>query len=626
MYFFRRKERSNGSGHGALAAAAPEESPESVFLSRFEPVCRAWQPRIIRMAEELNSTSKDTENDFLTLGESLQFFSKGCSENSSRASSIVKTVEDGAGFNIAGFKSLFESAHNKAGSCVALISNGIADMINLKAKTDSILELKAFLKKLAHSISVLGTLMKIETARVRQDEFNVMTSVVDDLAREIEQENNEMETSVKAARSRLTASGEKMSSSIEKFSADLAAGKGHVQGILEEMDRMIMQSKWACSRIEGRAAQISPEVGKVVSALQCHDICRQQMEHVGDVLKDIAAKASILHTLEENEKILFARWTADALRVQISQLGHVIEVTAKSSEEISSHLSRISDLTGAQAEEAALILEEEESGGNRIARIGSELESLSRMLEENRTMVMDMGNAISEATAALGELSRRVANLEMISENINLLALNTIVKVARTGNEGRGLEVLAGEIRKLSVHAKDEISKGALIIKGILADSTEFRETLAGKLEGELSGTEEIFRQTRSAVQELMEADASFMKSLNEISADTKNLESDIMRLVSGTNFDTIIKERLGRTISELRAMLEEIGYDIPAVEGLDAPGKPQGFDDLVSRYTMHSEREVHEAALGSAKGNGNGSSMECVAAGSDLGDNVELF
>lgn len=628
MNLFKIWKKGNGIPDDAPAAAVapPAEDPLNNLINKIEPVYREWQRRIMEMTTELDTVSKETENEFLAIGESLQSFSRGCSENSSSASSVVKMLDGGGGFNADRFKSLIGHAHHKVESCAAAISNGISGMDDLKSRTDSILELKEFLKKLAHSISVLGTLMKIETARVGEDEFNIMTSIVDELSQEIERENEEIAVSTKTARLSLISSGEKMSSEIKKFNKDLVANRERIKNILEELDKMIMQSKLACERIENRASQFPPEVGKVVSALQYHDICRQQMEHISDSLEEISGKITSLSMMPPEEKILFNKWAVNALRIQILQLENVIAETAASAQDISSHLSRISGLAGAQTEDARLILEEDETGSRRIAKISQEFEALSNMLSKSETMIVDMNNAISGATGIIGNMSKQVLNIEMISENINLLALNTIVKVARTGDSGRGLEVLAGEIRKLSINAKNEITRGSETIKDILNISANFKKTLSDELAAVLASTDEMLQQTKDAIKELLSTDESLMESINEISGNTKNLESEIFRLISGIKFGEIIKTRMGKIVSELRSLLSELDKIVPVGgDGLDFTS-PE-LKELEKRYTMHSERKVHEAALTSISGTGSRTSGDKIAAANDdLGDNVELF
>ncbi len=635
MRFFRKKNKDTAPAPAAVEAGPADQQLQEA-LQKLEAILRAWQPKIIEIASGLTGVSADTEAEFVSIGAELQTFSKGCAASSEGASAIAAMMEGGSGFNIEALKELFEHAHDKVESCAISLSGGISGMKDLMQRIDSILELRLFLKKLAHSISVLGTLMKIETARVGEDEFNIMTSIVDDLSREIEDGSDEIVAAAGIAGSSLSGSSARISAVLDKFNRELSANKEHIITILNEMDRMIMQSKWVCKRLGDRAAQISPEVGNVVTALQYHDICRQQMEHVSDVLKDIASGISSMGGSDTAEQASFSRWTAHAITIQISQLEHVIAETASSAENISSHLSRISDIAGAQTEDVSLLLEEGDTEDNRIAKIGSELKSLSGMLSESKEMAISLGTAVADIAEAISGMSRQVSNIEMISENINLLALNTIIKVARTGETGRGLEVLAGEIRKLSVNAKNEITKGSEVITGILTTSSEFKRTVSDELEREIAATDEIFLRTNNTVQELLETDARVKGALDEISAKTKALEADVMRLISDIKFDATIKTGLEGMVISLRSLLKELEENM---SGLPEAGTArQDINHLENRYTMHSEREVHIAALGTGSkkengnngkgnGNGNGSSGAYAAAvDNSLGDNVELF
>ncbi|MDA8083627.1 MAG: methyl-accepting chemotaxis protein [Nitrospiraceae bacterium] len=630
--FSRRKAPSDGTVSGGAVTGA-----DALLPAPGVEIFTEWNPALQRMAEDLESLARDTESEFIAVGDKLQHFSSRFSENSSSLSKIVGILEGGSGLDVGSFKTLFETAYSEIENCIVSISRGMTDMNSLASRINAILDLRVYLKDLSRSISILGIYIRIETARLGDSEFNTMTEVVDELARQIVGETEDIASAAEETNANLATIMNRMAESLGKFEEDLAMAKQRVSGILDDMERMLGQAGFVCARMEGRSSQIMPEIGEVVSALQYHDICRQQMEHVGEALQDVRDKSSRLGGPEvgpevcpnKGERDSLGRWICDALSIQIHQLRKIVGTIADAADGISSHLTTISDLGEAQVEDISTMLEGEGSGGHRIEQISDEMKGLSAILHDVKTVNMSMIDSISGLNTNVGRMSTQVARIEEISDSINLLALNAIIKVARTGDAGRGLGVLADEIRKLSVTAKEEISKGAGCIRTILAGSTDLKDSLSGDLKVQVRTTEEVGRRTSAAVEQLLEKDREIMGALSQIAGISKTLEGDISALVSGIRFNDIIRTKAEVIISELQSMLDAAAEKgmVPGAEPSSAAG--DGLHELAKRYTMESEREIHEAVLAGGVRGSPVPSARLEAGGQEeeeLGDNVELF
>ncbi len=615
------------------------ESP--VFSFQGTPDYALWRKKFLGMIDILTTVSKETEDEFLNVGGSLYAFSSGCSDSSSRAHSAAEMIESGGGLNVSVFKELFEKIYNEIETCATIISDGMTGMTDLMPKIEEIIELRLFLKKLSRSITILGTLIRIESARVEKSEFNVMTNVVDELAEKIAKDTTEIEVSAKEANESIIDTYDKIGPCLEVFTGELTKTRGLVNKILDEIDSVSTQAKLLCNRIGGRAGQITPEIGEVVSAIQFHDISRQQMEHVAEAFEDINKKIEEVENFDDSEKAMLNRWILKALEIQIAQLEYVISETNKAAEGISGHLTRVSDLAEAQADDAGSILEEEETGRDRIGMIGGALESLSGILEYVKEMTDNMIAGLTDVNEKIGRMSTMVEDIEDISDNIDILALNAIIKVASVGDSGRGLGVLAEEIRRLSNNAKDGITTGASVINAILSNSEDLRGTLTANLNDQLASTEDISNQTREAIAKLLKDDETLMQSMNEISSETKRLENEITSLISSITFEGVIRNRLTSILDELHDMKEELKGYTPNLEMDEYNRFTPDLEKLLQRYTMQSERTVHASALtgesaddgdidlfGSDGSSGGDDGIELFGAGeaSEGGDNIELF
>ncbi|KJR40044.1 methyl-accepting chemotaxis sensory transducer [Candidatus Magnetoovum chiemensis] len=587
-----------------------------------------WIPLLNKLDHELNNLAKETENEFLSLGMSLQTFSISCQENSSQAVSIAQMIEDGSGFNVNSFKELFEKVYREIEQTAGIITDGLEGIESLLVNLKKILGLEGFLNKLSRSITIIGTLIRIETARVGNADFNVTTGMVDKLGKQILKGTKGIVASAKQAIDKVSSLSSGLSPCISLCDTELHKSRIKVKSILEELDEMSKQAKWLCERIGGRASQITPEIGEVVSAIQYHDITRQQMEHIGETAEEMVERINSLNSLEEKEKVRTLRWVLEAIKIQINQSKHVINETNKAASKITQHLSQVSDLSEAQAEDASLILEEEETGKNRIQMIGVALDALASILQAIKNMTTDMMEAIREASENMVGMNEQVSNIESISENINLLALNAIIKVARTGVTGRGLGVLAEEISKISKKAKSHISEGSAAINEIIATSNEFRTKLYEQLQYQLVSSENVSREARDAIQQLITDDEILMKSMGDISTKTKALEKDIHKVISGISFHKLIETRLTQTMTAFDDLFAQMIERIPKEAIEDAELAPD-MTVLQSKYTMESERAIQSKAISKGQDD-NGLWLDGGdnGAGSDkeFGDNIDLF
>lgn len=625
--------RSDVAERPDVQTAAVQTAVDPAFLAR----SRSWQANFELAARELSDLSRSTEKDFLAIGSNLNAISEGCGAISSKASALVNVEESGSGFDMRKFEQLFNRTIESAGACASAIPAGITEMTALKDKLDEIAGLRSYLDGLSRSITVIGVLTRIETARFDGADFNSMTTVVDDLAQQIARSTEAIASSARDAKATIGDISARMSRSLEAYTKESDLAGEHVKAILSEMSDMNTRSSWACKRIDGRSAQIIPEIGEIVTALQSHDICRQQMEHVAKTMLDAAGKVESMRDAADAEKRALKKWIDDVLRIQVSQLESVIDQTRNAAEGISRHLSRISDLSEAQLEDSSIILEEEESGGLKIEKIMAELESLLSLNARCKTMTTDMLQAVSDTSGRTETMSTHVANIVSISDNISLLATNALIKVAHTGDSGRTLAVLANKIRVLSLQAKDNIKKGAEKIKAILTSSAEFRNSLSEVLHKRLATADKLGEESRATAPQFIAADRAMIAAMGEIAKSTNKLRADIDRVIADIRFDEAIQSGVGATIAKLQTVLKDVEDAIQDVSGAEPhAAQPAELKELTNRYTMEKQREIHETVVAKA-----GSSRVPAAAGpqsknngaakggeqkEELDSNIELF
>lgn len=131
--------------------------------------------------------------------------------------------------------------------------------------------------------------------------------------------------------------------------------------------------------------------------------------------------------------------------------------------------------------------------------------------------------ALSEKSKSIGEITTAINE---IAEETSLLSLNASIEAARAGDAGRGFNVVAEQIKKLSnqsIEASEEISK---IIMDIIANTAE-AVNVAKQSELIVSKQKETVQITAEAFQSIKDQVNGLVTALNAITSHMDEMELD---------------------------------------------------------------------------------------------------
>jgi methyl-accepting chemotaxis protein len=546
----------------------------------------ALRERLGKSSQNLLRIASSTEQGFLDVGATLQALSTRLGELAERAQQVGRLVGGGDSPGVSGFREIFDEVYSRLADCLGTMRSGLDGLESLANGVRGFSTLGETLRRLSKTVNIIGLLIRIETSRVggSDSELEVMTGAVVDLAEQVRGGADSITRSAEGVHAQVQQIRGELEGSLARIETRLTTAHKGVRAVVDEVETAAANESSACLSCENRIGALRAGIGEIVTTLQYHDICRQQLEHVAAVLAG-GPPAS-----DNGAAVCLGDWASAVLGIQRAQLDHVISVAADVAGQIEQELARMGVLAGELAGDAVVVIQDAETGTIRRAAVTGEVDSARQVLELIQTTTRGAIDSLAAVGRLIETISEQVGQVARISDDLNLLAQNAIVKAARAGSSGQALGVLAEEVSRLSGGAKAEITRGTSQISDVITSSDSFRDTLTTGLERHLATLDEVYSKAAAAVDGLLVRDEDTVRSMKGFFQIAKDLGDDMGRVTDGFQFHRTVEFEVGTVVQEVESILGVLQTS-PGREGFKLP--QEYLEELEHRYTMESERLV---------------------------------
>ncbi len=348
----------------------------------------------------------------------------------------------------------------------------------------------------------------------------------------------------------------------------------------ERMSRHHLRIAEVAGQIAALGRSVQGRIGSALAGLQVGDITRQRIEHVAE----IQARAEAADGIDPDQ-----RRRLDAF------VNHLLaELLRAASADFHQEIARLRAALDGLAGDAGAIL------GLRDLAVGREGgdEGVLRRLEGDVAkamgLVADMADSARQAltlggsaVAAAADLGRGIIELQDIKTDVQHMALNTTLKCARIGDEGKPLAVIAVELRQHAGHIE---TSARLALETLDAVAHQAQRLSEGQETADAPGsaaqvgiTLETVRAGLRGTSEMVEADVAALAAQGEAVAGA------LRAAARSLDLETEIGAVLDEAATALSARADPDPHKVGDLEA--ALGAL--LSHAAQRYTMASERQV---------------------------------
>ncbi|MGE5422686.1 MAG: methyl-accepting chemotaxis protein [Ignavibacteriales bacterium] len=266
---------------------------------------------------------------------------------------------------------------------------------------------------------------------------------------------------------------------------------------------------------------------------------------VRQLIYQVASMAGMIGTSSVNlsTEVENTRAVAREVAVAVSEVAQSSGEQAVAVEAISHETGKIGQIAANIAEASKnmviRLIEAQEmvsGGAENIEEQQNHLQANRELIERMNVVVMDLAQKSQEIGAIMDAISE-------IANQTNLLALNASIEAARTGERGRGFQVVAQQVRKLADESSQAAIETGRLIEGI-------RDSI-NQVARQTTAAEGIVRDQQGIMNDNYKVIENVTHNMTIIKTETDNLNDSITTINKSLS-------HVGSTVENMSAITEQ--------------------------------------------------------------------
>lgn len=168
---------------------------------------------------------------------------------------------------------------------------------------------------------------------------------------------------------------------------------------------------------------------------------------------------------------------------------------------------------------------------------------------------MDLVEKVERINAAVPDVLKAMQDIDQISSQTNLLALNAAIEAARAGEAGRGFAVVADEVRALSNRSAGFSEQIQSRLKNMAEQIKALTIDIGKVASQDVSYVMESKKQVSSAIEQLIVKSAQNQEVVTEIEQNNEVLKRSLYDAIRGLQFGDINSQNLDYTAETIRSI-----------------------------------------------------------------------